>query len=150
MQPAYFDAALRTYVQKICNCTNFKVNTSLFEYIDNDRALYTVQLTGPAIDELLQLWSDGVDDTQGIYITVGTILLCNSSCFNHDKRTSKSSGTLAATYLIVIFTILSIFTHNNFDCFTFLLDKRLENVIYVVTWYYYINISTYIATYFHT
>ena len=126
MQPAYFDAALRTYIQKICNCTDFKVNASLLKCIDDGRALYTVQLTGPMVDEILRLWSDWIDDSQGIDIAVGTILLCNSSCFIYDQRTSKSTGTMAATYLIVVFTILSIFTHNNFDCSTCLLDKRLE------------------------
>ena len=124
MQPAYLNAALNTYIQNLCNCTNFKVNSNLLKCIDNDRALYSFELIGPMIDDILQLWLDEVDDSLGIDIRVGSILLCNDTCFIYEQRTSKGSSTMAATYLIVIFTILTIFT-DNFDCSTCLLEKRL-------------------------
>ena len=147
MQPTYFDAALHTYIQKICNCTNFKVNASLLKCVDDGRALYAVQLIGPMINKILKLWSDEIENSQGIDITVGTISLCNSSCFIYDQRTSKSTGTMAATYLIVIFTILSIFT-NNFDSFTCLPDKRLEmQYTYTLQLYKHQRKATNIATY---
>ena len=109
------DVALHNYIQGICNCTNFKVNAGLLKCIDGGRALYSVQLTGPMVDEIVQLWSHYEINSQAIDIGVANMSLCNSSCFIHDQRISTASMTTVPTYLIIIFAMLSTIAHS-FDC----------------------------------
>ena len=126
IQTVYFDAALQSYIQKICNCTNFEVNANLLSCIDSNRALYTIQLTGPTIDDILQLWSDyEIYNSQGIDLGVATILLCTNTCFTHDQASSKSSITIASTSLIIIFTLLCIIITHRFDSSSCQFDKKL-------------------------
>ena len=124
IQTVYFDAALQNYIQKICNCTNFEINANLLSCIDSNRALYTIKLIGPTVDDILQLWSDyEIYNFQGIDLGVATILLCNNTCFIHDQESSKSNITTAPTSLIIIFTLLCIITHS-FDSSSCLFDKK--------------------------
>ena len=118
------DAALHNYIQGICNCTNFKVNASLLKCIDNERALYTVQLSGPVhvADEILQSRSDY--DSQAIDIGVANISLCNNNCLIYDQRISTASTMTVPTYLIISFAVLSTFTHS-FDCSSGLCDEGM-------------------------
>ena len=112
IQPMHLDLnVLQNHIQKICNCTNFMVNATLHRCIDNNRALYTIQFSGPTVDSILQLWSDyEVHNPEGIDIGVATILLCDdiNSCFTEDQETSKSSDTTVAIYFIVIASLLCI------------------------------------------
>ena len=119
------DAALHNYIQGICNCTNFKVNASLLKCIDNGRALYTVQLSGSMVDEILQLWSDyKMNDSQAIDIGVANISLCNNNCFIYDQMISTASTITVPYYLIISFAMLSTITHG-FDCSSGLCDEGM-------------------------
>lgn len=127
-QALYFDVALQSYIQNICNCTNFEVNANLLSCIDSNRAVYTVQLTGPTVDDILQLWSDyEIYNSQGIDVGVATISLCTDTCFSYDQESSKSSHTAAPACLIIIFTILFIITYS-LDSLSCLFDKTLVHI----------------------
>ena len=123
-QPVKITAALHNYIQKMCNCTNFKVNATLHKCINDDSAIYTVQLTGPMIDNILQLWSDDeINGSQVIDIGVATISLCNDNCTIHDQMISIASMTTVPNYLIVVFAMISTIT-NTFDCFSGQPDEK--------------------------
>ena len=109
-QPLYFDRALHNYIQKTCNCTNFTVNTSLVNCIDDNSALYNIQLASPmAGSVILELWSDNeMYNPQGIDVGVATISICNTTCPTKDKGSSKSSSIRAPVYLIIFINLLLI------------------------------------------
>ena len=109
-QPDHLNAALHHYIQQICNCADFTVNASLLYCIDNSMALYTIELSGPMVDNILELWSNyETYNPQGIDVGMATISLCNNTCLTYvyDHEISQSSYT-TASYLTVIITTLCV------------------------------------------
>lgn len=107
----HLDLVIQNYIQKICNCTNFTVNATLKHCIDNNRAIYTIQLSGPTVDSIFQLWSDhDMHNPEGIDVGVATISLFSDTnfIFTKDQESSKSSDTTAAVYFIIIISLLCI------------------------------------------
>ena len=109
----FLDLALQNYIQKICNCTNFTVNATLLSCIDNNRALYTIQLSSPKVDSILQLWSDyEINNPEGIDVGVATISLYNytnlSPTMLGESPKSSTSDTTAAIYFVVITSLLCL------------------------------------------
>ena len=98
------DLVLQNYIQKICNCTDFTVNATFLRCIDSNRGLYTIQLSSPTVDSILQLWSDyEIINPEVIDVGVATISLCSDTnlCFTKNQESSKSSSTTAAINFVV-------------------------------------------------
>jgi len=69
------------------------VNSTLLDCIDENRALYAIQLIGAMADNTLQLWSNHeIHNLQGINVGVGIVSLCNDSCLTKDQETFSNTG----------------------------------------------------------
>ena len=108
-QPGHFDALLQYHIKQICNCTNFLVNASLLYCIDDNKALYAVQLTGTMVDKILYLWTDyEMYNSHGTDVRMATISLCNDTCLTDDQKMSKSFCIIAQAYLVLVFAIVAV------------------------------------------
>ena len=108
LQLKNIDSALQHCIRQICNCTDFTVNTTFQHCVDNNKALYAVQLSGPMVDNILHLWS--INNYQGIDKGVTTISLCNetSLILSFEHEMSKSNHIIAPLCLIAVITIASV------------------------------------------
>ena len=108
LQLKNIDSALQHCIRQICNCTDFTVNATFQHCIDDNKALYAVQLTGPMVDNILHLWS--IKNYQGIDKGMTNISLCNESSLilSFEQGMSKSHHILAPLCLIAVIAIASV------------------------------------------
>jgi len=85
------------------------VNSTLLKCIDENRALYAIQLIGAMADNTLQLWSNHeTNNPKGIDVGVGIASLCGDTCLPKDQETFSNSYRTMTVHLSVIITVLFV------------------------------------------
>jgi len=74
---------------QICNCSNFTLNSTLLDCIDENSASYAIQLVGAMADNTLQLWSNHeINNPKGIDVAWALFHYVMTLVYTKTKRHS--------------------------------------------------------------
>lgn len=104
----YLLVILQSYLYQMCGCNHFKVRVNCSD-TGESRTVYSIQLTGPMANKMLQLWLMQKENQESeIELGAATFTICNQTCTKVTKTMSNDNKNFVLISIIVIASVICI------------------------------------------